>query len=334
MSWGLWGHEWAETLLKRHAAQGTTRHAYLFTGPSGSGRRALALCFAKALSCKDPPAPGEFCGHCVACKQIDREQYPDLVVGASEAEGSILKIDTIRTIQHGLNMKPYMSPYRLALLLRFEEANTSAQNALLKTLEEPPEASKLLLTASNENALLPTIASRCEVIRLRPMEQKAFTERLIQEKGLAPEDSLRIAALSSGRVGFALRLVEEPDEVTRLISIAQEGLELLGQTTVQRFAYATSFKESKTRGALRETLMIWQTLFRDLLLLSFPEHSGEPELSFIDLREQMTDLASKQSGRSFREMLSEINQSLIYLNANVNTQLLIENLLLGWPLIR
>ena len=169
MSWNVWGHEWAEALLKKHIAGNLTRHAYLFTGAPGIGRRTLALAFVKALYCQNPPEPGEFCGSCRNCKQLDKLQHTDLFIGQAAAPGETLKIDTVREIQHNLNMQPYAAPWRTALFLRFEEANINAQNALLKTLEEPAPLSKLLLTASNENALLPTISSRCEVIRLRPM---------------------------------------------------------------------------------------------------------------------------------------------------------------------
>ena len=142
MSWDVWGHEWAESLLKKHIAGNMTRHAYLFTGAPGIGRRTLALAFTKALYCQNAPEPGEFCGTCRNCRQLDRLQHTDLFIGQAAAPGETLKIDTVREIQHNLNMQPYAAPWRSALFLRFEEANINAQNALLKTLEEPPERSR------------------------------------------------------------------------------------------------------------------------------------------------------------------------------------------------
>ena len=331
MSWNVWGHEWAEALLKKHIAGNLTRHAYLFTGAPGIGRRTLALAFVKALYCQNPPEPGEFCGSCRNCKQLDKLQHTDLFIGQAAAPGETLKIDTVREIQHNLNMQPYAAPWRTALFLRFEEANINAQNALLKTLEEPAPLSKLLLTASNENALLPTISSRCEVIRLRPMAMPELAKKLEAARMMLPQDALRLAHLSAGRAGYALRLADDPDEVDRIISIASDGIELLGQGTVQRFTYAAAFKDVKKRPVLRETLQIWQSLFRDLLLISASGEESELPISFVDLRENMENLASKGSPEVFRKMLSEINRMILYLNANANLQLLAENLLLNFP---
>ena len=331
MSWDVWGHEWAEALLKKHIAGGLTRHAYLFTGAPGIGRRTLALAFIKALYCQNPPAPGEFCGACRNCKSLAKLQHTDLFIGQAAAPGEILKIDTVREIQHNLNMQPYAAPWRTALFLRFEEANLNAQNALLKTLEEPTPLSKLMLTASNENALLPTISSRCEVIRLRPMALGALAKKLETARMMLPDDALRLAHLSAGRPGYALRLADDPDETERILGIAADGIELLGEGTVRRFAYAAAFKDIKKRPLLRETLQVWQSLFRDLLLLSASGGETEIPVSFLDHREKLEQLAAKGSPEMFRKCLSEINRMIMYLNANVNLQLLTENLLLNFP---
>ena len=331
MSWDVWGHEWAEALLKKHIAGGLTRHAYLFTGAPGIGRRTLALAFVKALYCQNPPEPGEFCGSCRNCRQLDKLQHTDLFIGQAAAPGETLKIDTVREIQHNLNMQPYAAPWRTALFLRFEEANLNAQNALLKTLEEPTPLSKLLLTASNENALLPTISSRCEVIRLRPMALTDLSKKLESSRMMLPDDARRLAHLAAGRAGYALRLADTPDEVERIISIASDGVEMLSADTVQRFAYAAAFKDVKKRPVLRETLQIWQSLFRDLLLFSTSEDEDTLPISFTDLRDSLKHLAEKGSPEIFRKSLSEINRMIMYLNANANLQLLAENLLLNFP---
>ena len=332
MSWDVWGHEWAERVLKRHIESGKTRHAYLFTGAPGIGRRTLALRFIKALDCLNPPAPGEFCGECRNCRQIERMQHPDLLIGSAETEGGSFKVDTVRAIQHDLNMMPYTAPWRSALLLRFEEANASSQNALLKTLEEPPERSKLFVTASNENALLPTIGSRCEVIRLRPMPIAELREALITKKGMDPEMARRTAHISAGRAGYALRLADDPDELSRIVGIASDGLDLLESDIPSRFKYAERFKDVKRRGELRETMMIWQSLFRDMMLIASEKTAGvDLPISYVDLESELTDAAVKQTPDTWRKCISELNRLIGYLNANANLQLLTETLLLDWP---
>ena len=168
-NWNLTGHAWAVDMLKKHIVHGTTRHAYLFCGPPSLGRRMLALRFAQALNCPTPIEAGIPCGTCRECRQIESMKHADLTVVQAESGGGILKVDQIREARKLLTLKPFQSKYRVALFLRFHEANDNAANALLKTLEEAPSYAVLILTADNPEQLLPTIVSRCEVLRLRPL---------------------------------------------------------------------------------------------------------------------------------------------------------------------
>ena len=181
MDSAIHGHEWAETLLQHQIASGQVRHAYLFTGPDGVGRRSLALRFAQAVNCTNPPAPGKACGACRTCTHTERMQQVDLSIIQSETPGAMIKVDQIRTLQHSLSLSPYEARYRIALLLDFEAANANAQNALLKTLEEAPDKVILVITASSAEELLPTIVSRCEQLRLRPLPVEKLAEILISE---------------------------------------------------------------------------------------------------------------------------------------------------------
>src|SRR5215208_3233806 len=117
--WNLIGNDWAVDMLKKHIVNGTTRHAYLFAGPPGLGRRTLAVRFAQALNCPTPSEPGVPCGKCRDCKQIAAMQHVDLTVVQANAEGGTLKVDQIRETRRTLVLKPYGARYRVALFLRF-----------------------------------------------------------------------------------------------------------------------------------------------------------------------------------------------------------------------
>src|SRR5512146_76317 len=121
-NWNILGHEWAVKMLRQQVAQQNTRHAYLFAGPPGVGRRTLALRFAQALNCTQPPAPGEPCGQCRNCKQIEKEQHPDLLIVKRDPEDKLPWMGPVRRARHDLSIVPYQSKYKVAIFPNFEEA--------------------------------------------------------------------------------------------------------------------------------------------------------------------------------------------------------------------
>src|SRR5512135_2176402 len=118
-NWNILGHEWAVDLLRQQVAQDCARHAYLFSGPPGVGRRTLALRFAQALNCMQPPAPGEACGECRNCREIEKRQHPDLIIVEAESEGGTLKVEQVREARRSLALQPYQSKFEVALFPRF-----------------------------------------------------------------------------------------------------------------------------------------------------------------------------------------------------------------------
>lgn len=324
-NWGLIGHQWAVDMLRRHVQNNEARHAYLFAGPPGLGRRTLAVRFAQALNCTQPPALGEFCGACRDCKQIAAMQHPDLAIVQAENEGGTLKVDQVREVQHALSLKPYQSKYRVAFFLRFQEANDNAANALLKTLEEAPAYAVLMLTADNPEALLPTIVSRCEVLRLRPLkfdEVKTY----LQSKGVESQRANLLAHISGGRPGYAMRLLEDE----KLLEVRAERLDdlqkLLQSTRVEKFTYVE--KLAKDKDALRETLLFWLSYWRDVLLRAA---KAEMPITNLDRADQIEGLAAQLSLFSVRRVVMDLELALERLDRNVNPRLLAEVLLLDWP---
>ncbi|HNN13859.1 MAG TPA: DNA polymerase III subunit delta' [Anaerolineales bacterium] len=330
-NWNLLGHEWAVDMLRQHVARGETRHAYLFSGPPGLGRRTLALRLAQALNCERPPAPGEACGLCRTCKQIEAMQHPDLNViqavdeNGGPKEGGTLKVDQIRELQRTLNLKPYQSKYRVALFLRFQEANDSAANALLKTLEEAPPHAILLLTADNPEQLLPTINSRCEILRLRPLPIEAVVADLL-ERGVEEDRARLLAHISGGRPGYARTLIENATVLEKREERLNDLQTLLPASRVEKFSYAE--KLAKDKDGMRQTLLVWLSYWRDVLLRVA---GASTPLVNIDRNMEIEFIAGRLDLSAARQVVGAHESALEKMERNVNSRLLAEVLLLDLP---
>jgi len=323
--WDIFGHDWAVEMLRQHVQHDALRHAYLFTGPLGVGRRSLAIRLAQAIQCQMPSAPGVPCRTCRACRQIEAGQQIDLMVTQAEAEGGTLKVEQVREVTKFLSLKPYASPFKIVLFLRFEEANANAQNALLKTLEEAPAHALLLLTADNAEQLLPTIVSRCEVIRLRPTTAAAVTEFLTAQ-GVPAEKARLLGHLSGGRPGYALRLAADEKALAFRAEKLDDLRELLSANRRTRFAYAE--KLAKEKDTFRQALFIWLSFWRDVLLRAA---GSEWPLTNLDRAEDVAQISKRLSLTEARRLTSQCEQAIERLEKSVNARLLAGVTLMDWP---
>ena len=326
MNWNMIGHEWAVQLLKQHIIQHTHRHAYLITGPESVGRRTLALRFAQALNCPQPLESGEPCSTCPTCDQIERMVHPDLTVTQAERVGGQLKVDQIRELQHGLALAPYDAKYRIALILRFEEANPHAANALLKTLEEPPSQVIMILTAESAERLMPTIVSRCEVLRLRPLSIPVIDDGIQTVWNIPPEQADLLAHLSGGRPGYAFHLFQEPDQLAHRNTLLDDMQNLLSANRVERFEYAEAM--TKNNDSFRETLKVWLSFWRDVMLRA---GYSTAQITNIDRSGSIDELAHKLELNTAHKLVVALERIFDQLDHNVNPRLALEVFMLDMP---
>ncbi|MHB8133809.1 MAG: DNA polymerase III subunit [Anaerolineaceae bacterium] len=335
MEWNLYGHQWAADILQKHISNDSIRHAYLFSGAPGIGRRSLAIKFAQAINCTQPPTAGTPCGICRVCKQTASLQQPDLSIVQVEEDKHEIRIEQIREVQRSLSLSPYEAKYRIALLLNFHLANPNAQNALLKTLEEAPAKVILLLTADAAENLLPTITSRCEILRLRPV---AITEMIpiLQTKwNLDPQSAKEIAHLSSGRYGLAQAYISNPEQLELIHDRLMDQVELFKMNLPDRFQYIEKLTVTRRRDEVKETIQqiiqIWLLFWRDALLQKSGDYARITYTQFSSISQQISTYLSLEQINAF---IKKLEETLTLLENNINIRLLLEELIIEWPALQ
>ena len=199
---GFEGHGPEIEHLLRSARAGRLVHAYLFCGARGCGKKTLARLLAQALFCEAGEAERP-CGHCPACKRFLSGNHPDARTVAPK--GRSIGVDDVRELIDYLSRRPYEGGWHVAIIERAEKMTPSAQNALLKTLENPPEDTVFFLLTETPGALLSTVRSRARLVRVSPLTREACAEALVR-RGVEAKRAARLAGLAHGSVGRALEL--------------------------------------------------------------------------------------------------------------------------------
>lgn len=276
------------------------------------------------------------CGKCPQCLRVAQGVHPDIRiigVGTGDDEGANrrdIRIEQVREIESFLNLTPYEGACKVVVVDGAELMNNAAANALLKTLEEPPPESLLLLLTASEDALLPTIRSRCSALYLKPVPKADLQERLAHDYGADPETAEKIARLSRGCFGQAVDALKDSQgleqrnaDLERLQQVCQGGLNV-------RFDYAAEVATQfgRDRGAARDLLYLWLRWWRDLLLV---KEGGEEFLHNADVADALRLHATRLSTADVVAFIRRINRTLEALDANANPRLTLESLVLGLP---
>ncbi|MDA1348485.1 MAG: DNA polymerase III subunit [Chloroflexi bacterium] len=330
------GHTRAVNALRRGLESDRVSHAYLFAGPAHVGKMTLAIDLARMVNCIGDDRP---CGECRQCVRISQGLHTDVRVlglasGDAEKEGApsrtAISIDEIRTLGKEANLKPFEGRSRVFIIEDAERMSEAAANALLKTLEEPPEQVLLVLLTSKASLLPPTVVSRCQQLELRPLPALQVAEHIRSINGLDAAQVEEIARVSAGRLGWALRAVEQPETLDSRYSRLQEIWEVLSATLERRFSYAADLagQFANDRDSVVEELGLWLSWFRDVMLLSHEAGELVVNLSAI---EPLRAAAGSLSGSEIAGAVRAIDKTLELLKRNVSPRLALEQLMLRLP---
>ena len=316
------GHKQIITHLQKAISYGKVSHAYIFNGPEKSGKYMLAEAFAMTLQCEKK---GENpCLECHSCKQAMGKNQPDIIYLQHEKPGTISVDDIRKQINNDVDIKPYSSPYKIYIIDEAEKMNQQAQNALLKTLEEPPAYAVILLLTTNADAFLPTILSRCITLNLKVVPDKEIKAYLMKTYQIPDYKADICTAFAQGNVGKAIQLAQNEDfnelkdSVLQLIKRIQdielyemmEAIKQIGEYKLQINDYF-------------DLLMIW---YRDVLL-----YKATADVNSLIFKDEVYDIkkqASKSSYSGIETIIEAIDKAKLRLNANVNFDLVMELLLL------
>jgi DNA polymerase III subunit delta' len=337
--WPVWGHDAAVADFRSAIAAGRVRHAYLIAGPAGSGKRTLAMAFAQALTCLAPLAPGVPCGVCRSCGKIARGVHPDVqrvsldsqaaTAEKANRQNTSLTIETVREVTGLAALRPMESAWRVTMIDDAETMQGVAQEALLKTLEEPPGYLVLILLSDDVDALLPTIRSRCQVVDLRPVA-RATTTALLEATGVAADDAATLAGLAAGRPGWAVRAARDRSVVERQQAAVDRALSWIGSSPYDRLVTALRIGDgfTKQREEVFADLQTVLGLWRDALLLK----AGQPEyVTYRAGADALDRWLPAWDLDDVHQALCSVQTGIADLESNVRPRLALENMVLQWP---
>lgn len=311
------GQEHAIRFLQQVLESTRLAHAYLFYGPSGTGKKLAALQFTKALYC--PTLVTDACDACVVCRRVATGNHPDLLM--MHLEGAAVRIDDIRTIQHRLSYKPYEHHRTTIILDGCETLTLPAANALLKTLEEPPESALIILLTCKKDALPLTILSRCQLIPFRPLTP-SHIQIILERQGVDPMTASIAATLAEGSLE-----AYTPADCATMLANRHTAYTLLQEVVQARGV--SLFNQARQLAGKRpqcEALLHWLTLLcRDLVMLHV---APSMPLYNHDLRSELLPLTQRLSVERLLDTYTLIEKLRQYLTININSQLIFEHLLI------
>ena len=318
------GHDLPKKLLQAAMSSNRLAHAYLFYGEDRIGKRLLAVRVAQALLCDVVSNPADGCGACRSCVQIESRTHPDFNVIHPDSEQTTpqIKIEQIRDLEQQIIYRPLIGAIKICLIDDADRMTIGAANALLKTLEEPPDHSLLLLVSSRAFALPATIRSRCQTLRFAAPAETQIEAALILRRNLPPADARFLAILSEGRIGEAL-----DSDVDAMKSRQQEYSTLLAPSALCSISHLLNTAETLSKTDRAGEALAWlQRWLRDILTVAVGD--AIDHVLDLDRRETFATLAEAVHVDALIDLLQDIDALQRESARNLNLHMALENVLI------
>lgn len=316
------GHEDIIKHLQNAAWNETVSHSYIFAGEKGSGKKLLAKIFAMTLQCEKHEK--EPCLQCSSCKKAMNKNHPDIIYITHEKPNSIGIEDIREQLVADVAIKPYTGPYKIYIVDEAEKMTVQAQNALLKTIEEPPEYAVIILLAGNTGALLPTISSRCVTLNFKPVRDDVIKQYLMDELHVPDYQAEVSVAFAQGNVGKAKQIAtaeDFSDMMDAAFRILKKGKEI---EVYEMVDYIKALSEQKH--TIYEYLDLFLVWFRDVLMFK-----ATHEMDGLVFRQEyrfIKERADRSSYEGLETIIKALETAKARLQANVNFDLTMELLFL------
>lgn len=316
------GQEQLKEHLQNAIAMNKVSHAYIVNGERSSGKEFVAKIFAMTLQCEKGGT--EPCGECHSCKQAMSQNQPDIIFVSHEKPNSIGVEDIRNQINNDIGIKPYSSPRKIYIMNEGEKMTVQAQNALLKTLEEPPEYAVILILTTNVDAFLPTILSRCVVLNMKPVADELVKKYLMSELHVPDYKANICVAFARGNIGKA-KLLASSEEFEKVKEEAITLVKYINDMETNEIVKAIK-KISEYKLDVNDYLDILSVWYRDVLLYKATRDVNS--LIFRDELQQIIRVADRSTYEGIENIVNALEQAKRRLQANVNFDLTMELLLL------
>ena len=327
-SWPVIGHQKIVSYLQTSLRHKNLGQAYLIAGPEHLGKHLLCDCLILSLICQEDDKEKP-CFECSSCRQYKKGIHPDISLVNKEEDKNSITIEQIRELKKRLGLHAVSVAQKISLISPAESMSKGAQNALLKILEEPLGPTIHILISHEADSLLPTIKSRCQILKLLPVAKKIIEEYL--KKGISAAEAGEIASLSMGRPGLALRFSQERETLRHYTEESMAFLNLLPQNIAYKFESISGHlkKEYNYNQIVRHALGLlnnWQRVIRDLILIKKDNKNSVVNVNLLDQLEDMSQNISLAKLVNIQLMIKEARKNIKH---NVNPRLVLENLVIN-----